>query len=339
MKEIYQHKRLWLGCLAFVAAAGGAFPAGAAEVACTESPDCASLGYTRTAAQCPDGGIKCPFDGNKMFCVSGDSVDYVFQNQINLYDVAYSDGTTSSSYNANKLAIGLVYYVHPNGNKNHGWLMTLEQFPAQSRAEAIKRCAGFSTKGTRAGDWHLPDIGELMMMSSGNDSTGEYASLNSAIKKVPGSMQLGSTYSEHYCLSGAADISKTYISGSPSCSDTAKSVSWSGSCTNNFTAADTNRYGSIAIYCTNNSGCSNIGSNDFGSASSYTGSKSCTATGTSNCPSLPKTLTYSSPYYWSSSDQPGSSNWLYGNLSSTSGWASGSSMSAKYGHYRCVANF
>lgn len=39
------------------------FPAFAA---CTPSPDCASLGYT--AASCPNGGVKCPFDTSKWHC-------------------------------------------------------------------------------------------------------------------------------------------------------------------------------------------------------------------------------------------------------------------------------
>lgn len=101
------------------------------EIACTQTPDCSTLGYTKTASQCPDGGIKCPFDGNKMFCVSGESVDYVYQNTLGLHHVAYSDGTTSASYNANKLAIGLIYYIHPNGKNDHGWMLSLEQFPGQ----------------------------------------------------------------------------------------------------------------------------------------------------------------------------------------------------------------
>lgn len=35
--------------------------------ACMPAPDCASLGYT--AASCPNGGVKCPFDTSKWFCL------------------------------------------------------------------------------------------------------------------------------------------------------------------------------------------------------------------------------------------------------------------------------
>lgn len=312
------------------------------EIACTQTPDCSTLGYTKTANQCPDGGIKCPFDGNKMFCVSGESVDYVYQNTLGLHHVAYSDGTTSASYNANKLAIGLIYYIHPNGKNDHGWMLSLEQFPANTRAEAIKRCAGFSTKGTRAGDWHLPDAAEIMMMSAGNDATNEYTNINNALKKIPGAAQLGSSYNLHYCMSGAADQSKSYLNGSPNCTDQTKSTT----CTVSFTAADTGyNYGYGAFPPENNYSC-NSGeayytyrtsstSRRCQSLTSFTGSKSCTA----GFGSIPATSIYTNTYYWSMSDQTGSSNYIYGNLSSTTGWGSAGSASAKYGHYRCVANF
>lgn len=289
------------------------------EIACTQTPDCSTLGYTKTANQCPDGGIKCPFDGNKMFCVSGESVDYVYQNTLGLHHVAYSDGTTSASYNANKLAIGLIYYIHPNGKNDHGWMLSLEQFPANTRAEAIKRCAGFSTKGTRAGDWHLPDAAEIMMMSAGNDATNEYTNINNALKKIPGAAQLGSSYNLHYCMSGAADQSKSYLNGSPNCNDRS--------------ATELYFYGSSSTagkLCTSKGGS--------GTCISMTDSNGYISQITPYT-ALNKTNIYTDTTYWSMSDQTGNNNYIYGNLSSTTGWGSAGSASAKYGHYRCVANF
>lgn len=35
---------------------------------CTPVPDCNALGYTKTAAGCPSGGVKCPWDITKMHC-------------------------------------------------------------------------------------------------------------------------------------------------------------------------------------------------------------------------------------------------------------------------------
>jgi hypothetical protein len=289
------------------------------EIACTQTPDCSTLGYTKTANQCPDGGIKCPFDGNKMFCVSGESVDYVYQNTLGLHHVAYSDGTTSASYNANKLAIGLIYYIHPNGKNDHGWMLSLEQFPANTRAEAIKRCAGFSTKGTRAGDWHLPDAAEIMMMSAGNDATNEYTNINNALKKIPGAAQLGSSYNLHYCMSGAADQNKTYLNGSPNCNDRSATELYFYGSSNTAGKLCTSKGGSgTCISMTDNNGY-------ISQITPYT--------------ALNKTNIYTDTTYWSMSDQTGSSNYIYGNLSSTTGWGSAGSASAKYGHYRCVANF
>ncbi len=38
----------------------------AAYAACVPTPDCAELGYTET--ECPEGGVKCPWDTTKLFC-------------------------------------------------------------------------------------------------------------------------------------------------------------------------------------------------------------------------------------------------------------------------------
>lgn len=35
---------------------------------CLTPPSCDSLGYTKSASDCPSGGIKCPWDTSKMFC-------------------------------------------------------------------------------------------------------------------------------------------------------------------------------------------------------------------------------------------------------------------------------
>ena len=220
-------------------------------------------------------------------------------------------------------------------------MISLEQFPANTRAEAIKRCAGFSTKGTRAGDWHLPDMAEIMMMSAGNDATNEYTNLNNAIKKVPGSAQLGSSYNLHYCMSGAADQSKSYLSGTPSCTNQTKSTT----CTVSFTAAETKfNYAGYGAVPPENIGYCSTGeayytyystSRRCQKLTNFKGSKSCSA----GFGSIPATSIYTDTNYWSMSDQPGGTQYLYGNLATASGFGNAASASAKYGHYRCVANF
>ena len=63
-----------------ITVAGMALLAGTADVraACIPTEDCASLGYKYTAAQCPDGGIACPFDTSKFFCMEPQTCDYTY---------------------------------------------------------------------------------------------------------------------------------------------------------------------------------------------------------------------------------------------------------------------
>lgn len=138
------------------------------DITCTAAPKCADLGYTKSADQCPDGGMRCPFDSSKMFCVAAGNMDFVFKNQIAVGHVVYSDGTTSANYNANKRPIGIVIYVHHSPQKNHGLIMGLEAPLPRTREEAIIYCNGYSTQGTLPGDWHLPDAGEVWMYSQAN---------------------------------------------------------------------------------------------------------------------------------------------------------------------------
>lgn len=155
-------------------------------------------------------------------------------------------------------------------------------------------------------------LAEIMMMSAGNDATSEYTNLNSAIKKVPGSAQLGSSYNLHYCMSGAADQSKSYLSGTPVC-----------------TATNPGSLGGVSNYCPYS--CETAwSSNKSGQTKSYTCPK---------CPTIPATSIYTDTNYWSMSDQPGGTQYLYGNLATASGFGNAASASTKYGHYRCIANF
>ena len=45
-----------------------ALTSGYALAACTQTPDCETMGYIYTADECPNGGVKCPFDISKYFC-------------------------------------------------------------------------------------------------------------------------------------------------------------------------------------------------------------------------------------------------------------------------------
>ena len=139
-----------------------------AAVTCTATPDCATLGYTKTASQCPSGGIKCPFNSNLMFCLKNTTA-YNFQLKLptTLYNVVYHDGSTSASYsyNASKTPIGIVAYLYPS-NKNKGFILSREQPIVGTYAEAIEYCSNYSVKGPNVGDWRLPNLQELIWMGS-----------------------------------------------------------------------------------------------------------------------------------------------------------------------------
>lgn len=72
---------------------------------CTAAPECASLGYTKTASDCPKGALKCPY-GDSYFC-----------EEVNckIGDIYYSDNTCNSEVISGKTALGVVVYVNPNG--------------------------------------------------------------------------------------------------------------------------------------------------------------------------------------------------------------------------------
>ena len=191
------------------------FAAPAEEINCTASPSCDTLGYTQT--DCPKGGIRCPFDKSKMFCVSGfGGEDFSFKNAIYQYQVVFSDGTTGTFYNADKDAIGIVTYVHPNTEGNHGIIMALNQPTVQTRANAIKYCANYVTKGTKVGDWHLADLGEMMTMQNGDliDDTKQFSTLNEMLKTIPGAQALGVSFSYYYsqkCSNNSSNPSYLWV--------------------------------------------------------------------------------------------------------------------------------
>ena len=69
-----------------------------ADLNCTLSPDCDTLGYTLSADDCADSAIKvaCPTDTSKMFC------------KIPSMPILYGDGTVSNEILSDKTPIGIV---------------------------------------------------------------------------------------------------------------------------------------------------------------------------------------------------------------------------------------
>ena len=160
-----------------------------AAVTCTASPDCSVLGYTKTAADCPGGSVKCPFDKTKLFCLQGGGGNvFAIKNKVNNLDIVYSDGTTSSSLTTTKDAIGVALVFETNSGYNHGIIVSAHQPPATTWANAIKRCNDFVVKGTSEGDWRLPTLFEMIEINGweteSSTGTNQYTNLNNKIQLI-----------------------------------------------------------------------------------------------------------------------------------------------------------
>ncbi len=55
-----------------------ALASGHTLAACAQSPDCEAMGYKYTADECPNDGVKCPFDTSKYFCFDPQTCDYTY---------------------------------------------------------------------------------------------------------------------------------------------------------------------------------------------------------------------------------------------------------------------
>lgn len=98
---------------------------------CTPSPSCTSLGYNKTALECSEDGIKCPF-GDFWFCGKKP-----VQQPCQIGFIYYADGTcvTPFEHNTSKVALGVVVYVNPDGKG--GQVMTINSLGQYSWAGAF----------------------------------------------------------------------------------------------------------------------------------------------------------------------------------------------------------
>ncbi len=72
---------------------------------CTQAPDCASLGYTQTEAECASKpSIKCPFDTSKYYCKKIVEVD-----GCTVGSYLYTDQSCSKTRDINKVMVGIVF--------------------------------------------------------------------------------------------------------------------------------------------------------------------------------------------------------------------------------------
>ncbi len=296
-----------------------------AQVTCTATPDCNTLGYNKTAANCPGSSVKCPFNSNWVFCLNGGGGNnFSIKNKVNNLDIVYSDGTTASTLNTAKDAIGVALVFETNSGYNHGIIVSAHQPPATTWTNAVKRCKDYVVKGTSEGDWRLPTFMEMVEINGweteSSTGTNQYANLNNKMKLLPQAEQLGYSYLFNYCNSGANDNGGTYLKESPACSNTNKS----GTCTGSTTCGS----GSWQYH-------------DDCKVDGVSQSPWCTACTVSY--SIPATSTLTSNYYWTISETPDSGAYPYyfklGATNQEKVIKGDSSSKNKKLLYRCVMTF
>lgn len=183
---------------------------------CTSAPSCAALGYDKTSTDCTGQAmLKCPFDQSKVFCAgasacgggsgtpdgSGDCKDG---------DILFSDKSCAAGLQSGKTAIGIVFSsinrlaiafdekrLEWGGNGKEIGSAALgtsgksntEAILAYGKANnisypAAEYCNTYSTAGTKAGDWYLPSLTELTLLSS------SYAVVNGKLTALVGKVTI-----------------------------------------------------------------------------------------------------------------------------------------------------
>ena len=162
---------------------------------CVNSSRCDELGYTKTAADCAGlDTLVCPFDSNKVFCVFS-------EQDCEIGDILYEDKSCAALPQSGKTAIGVIFSAasrlaialdereltwggHGNeiGSAAQGnWgKSNTEAILAYGKANnisypAAEYCNQYRTSGTGAGDWVLPSLDELRLLS------GRFSEVNSTL--------------------------------------------------------------------------------------------------------------------------------------------------------------
>lgn len=181
----------------------------AADVNCTATPDCTTLGYTKSADSCPDGGIKCPFDSSRMFCLRSADLGFRFKNDVKAGDYVYKDGTTSSTYTKGKGMLGIALRVHP-GNPRHALVLKIPTHATDAGCRPIFQHAAMAAcgDGWEAGVYgtgtYLAGIGELSEISPSGGNM--LSTIKSRLYAMTGSNYL------YFCENSGSSSSYYYVS-------------------------------------------------------------------------------------------------------------------------------
>ena len=220
----------------------GAYTATAAEdYTCATPPTCAELGYNQYSSSCTN-SVKCPFDTTKVKCIP---------ETPQVGHILYSDGTTSSTYNSSKTAVGVVidterrYAISldqvskrfgPGNNVHDMPLMTSSKWSAEISAinpdgrlnthvlttlynntknyDAANYCKAYSKSGFYAGEWWLPSPYEITRIAIANN----FNTINTGLGKVSGATKLSTGSNGYYWSSSigeSADKGTTASFSSP----------------------------------------------------------------------------------------------------------------------------
>ena len=175
---------------------------------CVNSSRCDELGYTKTTADCAGlDTLVCPFDENKMFCISlsqDESSSPSQEKGCEGGDVLYSDMKCYSIVPPGGVVIGVVFdaenrlavaldevllswggYGEQIGSAAQGTSgkSNTEAILAYGGANGIEYpaaefCNAYYTSGTKAGDWFLPSLEELELLSD------NFSGINSALRNL-----------------------------------------------------------------------------------------------------------------------------------------------------------
>ena len=168
---------------------------------CVTPPDCGTLGYNKTTADCAGlDMLACPFDTSKVFCTAGGGGGTP-SSEVMPGMIVYSDGTFSNSVISGKTPVGVVAYVEgfarfmvaleeqSSLNWGRGYdLSGITNYDSSDAAitdisgfgntscimnesgdyQAAKYCNEYKpvSSGTGSFGWYLPAAGELYVMKN-----------------------------------------------------------------------------------------------------------------------------------------------------------------------------
>ena len=174
---------------------------------CTSAPSCAALGYDKTSTDCTGQAmLKCPFDQSKVFCAGasacGGGSETPDGSGCNDGDFLFADKSCSVVLLSGRNPIGIVFSSENRlavalnerklewGGYNKEIGSAARGTSGKSNTAAIlaygkannisypaaEYCNTYSTAGTKAGDWFLPSLEELKLLSN------NFSGINNSLK-------------------------------------------------------------------------------------------------------------------------------------------------------------